>query len=169
MISIEQSKRLEAAQQFRLQAEKLGFSILHDTGTYTFRIQDRESNREMVAIVLSTTFDFYEYRLHCSTPSRKTFPEILIVQEHNAVAPLPVLSLKEGRLYDPGVVAQGWKEREQRIRRNRAESYMFCSRLLLSEREALIELKAMKPRTRQWYEAKLRTYLTRKRGRPWNN
>jgi hypothetical protein len=165
MIAREKPKRLEAAYQFRLQAEKLGFSILARPNAYTFRLQDRESGRELTAAVMAATFDFYEYRLNRA----KRRADVLIVQEHNAVAPLPVLAIKDARLYDPGVASQEWSERAKRVRRNRAEAQMFLSRLLLSERAALAELAAMKPRTRQWYEAKIRTYLTAKRGRPWSS
>lgn len=165
MQSIEKSKRLKAAYQFRLQAEKLGFSILSRLGTYTFRLKDREAGREITAAVLAATFDFYVYRLNLA----KRSADLLIVQEHNAVAPLPVLAMRDARLYDPGVLAEGWNERTDRKRRNRAEAQMFLSRLLLSERAALAELAAMKSRTRQWYEARVRGYLTAKRGRPWSS
>ena len=165
MVSAEKAKRLEAAYQFRLQAEKLGFTILTRPNVYTFRLQDKESGRELTAVVMASTFDFYEYRLNRA----KRRADLLIVQEHNAVAPLPVLAIKDARLYDPGVASQRYGEREQRIRRNRAEAQMFLSRLLLSERAALDELAAMKSRTRQWYEARMRTYLIAKRGRPWSS
>lgn len=165
MIAVEKSKRLETAHQFRIQAEKLGFSILTRPNAYTFRLQDRESGREMVAAVMAATFDFYEYRLNRA--QRRA--DLLIVQEHNAVAPLPVLAIRDARLYDPGVASEEWSERATRIRRNREETQMFLSRLLLSERTALAELAAMKPRTRQWYEARMRDYLTTKRGRPWSS
>lgn len=165
MQTIESRARLEIAYQFALQAAKLGFSILERPGNYVFKLQDRVTEKELQAAVMAASFDFYEYRLNRA----KKRADLLIVQEHNALLPLPALCLADGHLYDPGVMPGRWQERKSRQRRNRAESQMFVSRLLLSDQGALQELASMPERTRQYYQAKMKTYLSAKRGRPWSS
>ncbi|HEY0754247.1 MAG TPA: hypothetical protein VGD98_09815 [Ktedonobacteraceae bacterium] len=160
-MSIEKRRRLAVAYQFELQAAKLGFSVVQKRGGYRYLVQDRKTGGQLAACVLPCTFDFYEYRLSKS----KHVAGLLIVQEHNAIAPVPVLCLQSGRLYDPGVSAL--PERTNRKRRNQAEAKLLVSGLLIGDRGALASLQAMPLRTQQYYRARCQGYLHGRVGRPW--
>jgi hypothetical protein len=160
-MSIEKQKRLAVAYQFEMQAAKLGFSIVGKRGGYAFTVRDKGKGKHLSACVLSCTFDFYEFRL----AKGKRTPDLLIVQEHDALAPVRVLCLSTGRLYDPAVGAL--TERENRQRRNQAEVKQLISGVLIGDRGALAALKDMPARTRQYYQAKCNDLLRGRVGRPW--
>src|SRR3989442_443159 len=123
-MSKEKQRRLRGARQFGLQAARLGYSIWRWLNGLSFLGVDRERGDELTACVLASTFDLYEYRLQRQ-------PGLLVVQEHDAAAPVPVLCLLDGRLYDPGVFKL--EEREDRKRRNQREVRLLVSRLLIGD------------------------------------
>lgn len=157
----EQQRREAAAYQFELQAARLGFSVLEKLTNYRYRVLDNTKGCELVAIVLAHTFDFYEYRIN----KGKHRIDLLIVQSHNAVAPIPVVSMEESREYPPGK-APALLERADRQRRNQEEKKLFVSALLIGSKEAQAELERMPLRTRQRYLHMRDTYLKPKVGRP---
>src|SRR5205814_1407835 len=91
----ERQVREAAAYQFELQAARLGFSVLQKLTNYRYVLRDNTRGCELVAITLACTFDFYEYRLN----KGKQRIDLLIVQEHDAVAPIPVVSMEDSREY----------------------------------------------------------------------
>lgn len=142
-MSEEKRARLAVAYQFEMQATKLGFSIVSKRGVYGYTVRDKSKGKHLTACALPCTFDFYEYRL-CKGEKP---PDLLIVQEHDALAPVRVLCLRTGRLYDPAVSAL--VERPDRQRRSKAEVKQFVSGLLIGDRGALAALSEMPARTRQ--------------------
>jgi hypothetical protein len=157
-VSVEKQKRLRAAQQFKLQAGKLGYSIERWHNRYSCEVRDRDGGGKLTVCVLACTFDLYEYRL-------QRYPGLLVVQEHDAAAPMPVLCLGDGHLYDPGVWSM--EERADRQRRNRREVRLLISRLLIGDRGAAAQLSEMPLRTQQYYRARCADYLRGRVGRPW--
>jgi hypothetical protein len=160
-MNVEKQKRMAVVRQFELQASKLGFSIVSRHG-FTFRVQDQGKSRELVACALACTFDFYEFRL---AHGQAALPDLLIVQEHDALSPVRVLCLRTGRLYDPAVAALA--PRPERKRRNGAEAKVLVSGLLIGDRGALAALQEMPARTRQYYQARCQELLKGRQGRPW--
>jgi hypothetical protein len=116
----------------------------------------------MLAMVLACTFDFYEYRLNRG----KQRVDILIVQSHDAVAPIPVVSMSESREYQPGK-APDTEPRATRQRRNQEEMRLFISMLLVGSKDAQAELDTLPARTKQRYLSKRDSYLKPRVGRPW--
>ena len=156
----EKQRRRDAAYQFELQASRLGFSILRRLPNYQYRLHDRASERELDALVLSCTFDFYEYRLNRGNHR----VDLLIVQEHDAVAPIPVVSMSDSREFAPG--AHRASARLCIHHRNRLEKQIFVSQLLVGVKEAQETLAAMPGRSRRRYLALRDQYLRPRIGRP---
>ena len=157
----ERQKREAAAYQFELQANKLYLSICRRLPNYRYTIQDETKPGELTALVLASTWDYYEYRLNRG----KHRIDLLIVQHHNAVVPLPVISLDTGKEYTPGAVPE--IRRANAKRPNREETLLLVSKLLLGLDGVEQELGRMPALTRQRYLQRCKTYLQPRPGRPW--
>jgi hypothetical protein len=155
-------RREQAAYHFELQAERLYLSVLQRLTNYRYRVRDTLRGVELTAMVLSHTFDFYEYRLN----KGKQRVDLLIVQQHNAVVPLPVLCLADSRFYDPGQ-PPATTARPGARRRNAEERRLLLSKLLLGLESATDELARLSPRSRRRYATLCREYLKPRVGRPW--
>ena len=154
-------QRQQAAYQFELLAIRLGFTVLARLTNYRYVVRDDSTSREYTAMVLPCSFDFYEYRLNKG--ARRI--DLLIVQRHNAVVPVRVLSLEQVTSYAP--LDTPAIERTSRKRRNHEETMLLVSKLLLNFESAHEELAAMPARTRQRYMQRCEDYLRAKIGRPW--
>lgn len=158
----ERQQRRNVMYQFEMQLRKLtGYTIKQRFSNYRYLLFDDVQQRERRAIVLATSWQFYEYRLHRGN----WFVDLLIVQRHNAVVPCSVLELATGVEHRPGSVPE--IERKQRTRRNQEEVKLFLSKLLIGLEGAEKELHAMAPRTQRRYTALLHRYLAPRLGRPW--
>jgi hypothetical protein len=153
--------RQQAAYQFELESVRLGFTVVKRLTNFRYIVQDSDTKQDYIAMVLPTSFDFYEHRLNKG--QRRI--DLLIVQRHNAVVPLRVLSLEQVTSYAP--LAVPTIERHTRKRRNHEETMLLVSKLLLNFESAQAELAAMPARTRQRYQQRCTTYLKAKVGRPW--
>ncbi len=152
--------REAAAYQFELQASKLAYRIVERSSNIRYVLQDEGlTGSTITAIVLPTSFDFYEYRLHRVSVQTS----LLIVQTHNAVVPIDCLELKTGTMYNAG---QGPVIQRDGKRRNQDEKKLLLSHLLLETAHGQEELQAMDTRTRQRYLKAKRQYLTPRQGRP---
>jgi hypothetical protein len=155
-------QRQQVRYQFEMQLRKLGGLEIRERYTcYRYLLHDEVQQRERKAMILSTSWDFYEYRVHRS----RWKADLLIVQRHNAVVPCAVLELETGIEHRPGKVPD--IERPQRIHRNHEEVLLFVSKLLIGLEGAYTELRGMPPRTRQYYTALAQRYLRPRVGRPW--
>ncbi len=157
----ERQQREQAAYQFELQASKLYLAVRKRLANYRYVVKDELKGVELTAIVLACSFDFYEYRLNRG----KQRVDLLVVQRHNAVVPLRVISLDASSEYEPGsspaLVRTGAK------RPNHEETMLLVSKLVLGIEEAKEELAAMPIRTRQRYLQRRDEYLRPRVGRPW--
>ena len=157
----ERQKREAAAYQFELQANKLYLSICRRLPNYRYIIQDETKPGELTALVLASTWDYYEYRLNRG----KHRIDLLIVQHHNAVVPLPVISLDTGKEYTPGAVPE--LRRANAKKPNHEETMLLVSKLILGIDGVEQELAGLHPRTRQRYLQRCKAYLAPRPGRPW--
>lgn len=156
----ERQARQQAAYHFELQAHRLYLSVHKRLPNYRYILVDETSGRELLALVLTHTFDFYEYRLHRS----KQHLDLLIVQQHDAAAPLKVIALDSSEEFEPGIVPA--VSRPNAKRPSHRETLLLVSKLLLGLDSAKEELARMHPRTRQRYLQRCKQYLRPRRGRP---
>jgi hypothetical protein len=157
----ERQKREEAAYQFELQADKLYLAVSKRLSNYRYVIQDEAKGQELTAMVLCSSWDFYEYRLNRG----KQRIDLLVVQRHNAVVPLPVLSLQTSREYTPGTVPDIGRAHAKKP--NHEESMLLVSKLLLGLDGVEAELAKLSPRSQQRYKQRCKAYLRPRVGRPW--
>jgi hypothetical protein len=157
----ERQKREAAAYQFELQADKLYLSVQKRLTNYRYVLQDETKDKELTAMVLCSSWDYYEYRLNRG----KQRIDLLIVQRHNAVVPLPVLSLETSREYTPGNVPDIGRAYAKKP--NHEETMLLVSKLLLGIDGVEAELAQMAQRTRQRYLQRCKAYLKARVGRPW--
>jgi hypothetical protein len=153
--------RQRAAYQFELEAIRLGFTVLKRLTNYRYIVRDQDTSRELTAMVLPCSFDFYEFRLN----RNKQRIDLLIVSRHNAVVPVRVVALEQVTSYAP--LDTPALERPDRKRRNHEETMLLVSKLLLNFESARDELAAMPARTRQRYLERCEHYLKPRMGRPW--
>lgn len=160
----ERQERQNIMYQFEMQLhKKTGYAIERRFSNYRYLLRDDVQQRQRRAIVLVSSWQYYEYRLHRG----RWAVDLLIVKRHNAVVPCSVLELETGIESRPGKVPA--IERSQRTRRNREEVKLFVSKLLIGLDGADKELEAMTPRTQRRYLALLNQYLRPRTGRPWTS
>ncbi|HLI06504.1 MAG TPA: hypothetical protein VKV40_08050 [Ktedonobacteraceae bacterium] len=153
--------RAQAAYQFELESLRLGFTVVSHLTNFRYVVRDGQTGTQHTAIVVPYSFDFYTFHLH----QGKQHVDMLIVQRHNAVVPVRVLSLENVTSYAPLDVPL--IERQTRKRRNHEEMCLLVSKLLLNFESAHEELARMPERTRQRYLHRAQCYLKPRIGRPW--
>jgi len=131
-------------------------------GKYWYRVYDQQTVKHSIAMVLPCSFDYYEFRLNTG---KKRKIDMLIVDHHNAVVPIPVCSLAQVRIYEPLEVPQIYRKDSKR--RNHEESMLLLSKLILNFESANDELLKLTPRSRQRYEKLRREYLKPRIGGLW--
>jgi hypothetical protein len=158
----ERQRRQNVMRQFEMQLPKLaGYAIVRRLSNFRYILHDDVQERERNTMVLLSSWDYYESRLH-----RAKWPiDLLIVQRHNAVVPCSVLELATGVEHRPGKVPE--IERNERKQRNHEESMLFVSKLIIGLDGVEHELSAMPKRTRQYYKALCEQFLRPRIGRPW--
>jgi|SRR5579859_32245 len=161
----ERQKRQAVMQQFELQLPRFpALELLERFTNYRYRLHDHARGVDVLATVLSTSFDFYAYRLNL----HKQKVGMVICQHHNAALPLWVLELDTAMLYHPAAVRDDLtRPREQRKKRTQEEVRVFVSQLVIGIDSAYDELQSMPERTRQRYLAMRTEYLRPRIGRPW--
>jgi hypothetical protein len=155
------TQRAQVARRFELESGRLALAVQGVSSNFRYVVRDLESGRQYNAVVLPTTFDFYEFRLHIGERNI----DMLIVERHNAVVPVHVASLSQITVYEP--LAVPVLQRDNAQRRNSEESNLLLSKLLLNFESAHAELQELTTRTRQRYQRKVEAYLLNKVGRPW--
>jgi hypothetical protein len=113
------------------------------------------------AVVLFTSFEYYELRYHLA----KVKPTFVICYQHNTVLPIPVLSLKAGRLglaYDlpddiRDVEAQRFSKTGCRV---------LLGMYISGVKYAQELVKKLSPTTKSRYLQRAKDLSCRKRGRP---
>lgn len=153
--------REQVAYEFELQSARLQFSIVATLRNYRYKLFDERHMREVVAIVLPESFDYYRLRLNHGQHR----VDLVIVQRHNAMLPIRCVSMEESHEYAAHSLPR-WT-RPNAKRRNSEEVNLFVSQLLLGVKKAYAELERMPLRTRQRYLRQRNQYLRPRVGRPW--
>lgn len=165
MINEVKHRRERAAYHFEIQASRLQFKIVERLRNYRYRLYDERKAKELTAIVLPESFDFYDLRLNRG----KHRVDMVICDKHNAVLPVRCVSIAESYEYAPHASPMTLRELEKVKRRSTDEVNVFVSKLLLGHQTAITELNGMPARTKQRMLAKRDSYLTPKVGRPWTS
>jgi hypothetical protein len=150
------------AAQLKLQLDSMDLELVRALPFYKVVLRDLrngDDSPELVARCLPDTWAFYEQRF---SHAPRTV-DLLIVRDHNAVSPLPVLSLEDGHYYQAGALPPG--TRSSLKRRNEREQRVLISMLALGLEAGERALEAMSEKSRKRYRALLTRYLTRPRGR----
>jgi hypothetical protein len=155
--------RKQTAYQFELQAARLQFTILARHSNYRYKLYDERHLRELIAIVVPESFDFYRLRLNRGEQK----VDMVICRHHNCILPVRCVSMEESHEY--GVHSLPRNMRSKRARRNSDEVNLLVSQLLLGVKKAYAELATMPDRTRQRYLARRDLYLRPRMGRPWKS
>jgi hypothetical protein len=148
--------------QLILQADAMDLELVHALPFYKYQVRDLRAGDQaplLIARCLPSTWSLYEQRFWHAA---RTI-DLLIVREHNAVAPVPVLSLETGHYYQAGAIPS--IERAERHRRNEREQHLIISLLALGMEAGDQALAAMSERSRRRYKAMLSDCLKRPRGR----
>lgn len=116
----------------------------------------RVSGYPYVACLLARSSDYWKKRMHL----QKTDIKLIIVWEHDSCLSLPVLSLENGRLYQPYTCAV------DTTKRTKATSKAFLGQLLCGVQSAYDALQVMHYQSRRRYERQLEELAHRKKGRP---
>lgn len=161
----EKSLREQASYQFRVQSERLGYSILKRLAPYKMQVKDMQDfySKPMTAVILPTSFDYYTYRLHRSKPF-----DLLIVQRHNAIVPVDVVDMLSSKRYFPGTNIDDLM-RANRKRRNTDEKALLLSQIITGTPAGQTALASMSLRMRQRYLKEAKIYLGGRIGRPFTS
>lgn len=152
----------KVAAQFTLQLDSMDLELVRALPFYKYQVRDvraGDMSREMIARCLPDTWSLYEQRFY---QIAKTV-DLLIVRDHNAVSPVPVLSLATGHYYQAGAIPP--IVRPQMARRNEREQRLILSLLALGLEAGDEALAAMSEKSRKRYKAMVSRYLKRPRGR----
>jgi len=114
------------------------------------------------AVVLPSSFDFYQKRYHLA----KQRSNLVICFQHNTVLPVPVLSMKAGRLAQKYDLPTGITNVEQQRHRSKIGSQVLLGMYLCGMREAQELVDKFEPRTRKRYLQRAKDLGKRRRGRP---
>lgn len=150
------------AAQLMIQLDGLDLEIVQTLPRYKYAIRDlREGDqaRKLVAKCLPDTWSLYEQRFYHAART----VDLLIVREHNAASPIPVLSLEDGHYYKAGTVPVA--TRKNVTRRTKCEQKILVSLLALGIEAGDQALSAMSEKSRRRYRAMLNGCLKPHRGR----
>lgn len=151
----------QVAAQLTLQLDSMDLELVRALPFYKFVVRDlrRDDSPEMVARCLPDTWSLYEQRFYHAAKE----VNLLVVRDHNAVSPVPVLSLANGNYYQPGAIPA--IVRPGLIRRNKREQRLVISMLALGLEAGDQVLASLSEKSRKRYRVMLSDYLKRPHGR----
>lgn len=115
------------------------------------------------AVLLIRSSEWYKYRLNVFGELQGI--ELIVCAKHDSCLPIPVWSVEEARVYQPGETAIPLSDLlARKVRGTKYGSLLLVAALLSSKQEALDLLKQFPRSTRYRYEAKVRCYANLKRG-----
>jgi hypothetical protein len=155
------------AAQMRLQLDGLDLELIRALPRYKYIVRDqrRDQNQaaqaggELTIKCLPDTWALYEHRLFKAASQI----DMLIVQTHDAVAPIPVLSLEDGHYYTAGAIPR--IERKDLTRRNEREQKLIVSMLALGLEAGDKAVAAMSAKSQKRYKTMLNECLKPRPGR----
>ncbi|WP_201387959.1 hypothetical protein [Ktedonobacter sp. SOSP1-85] len=123
-------------------------------------------DREFECVVLVRSSLWYEHRLNLYGMG---LIEMVVCARHDSCLPIPVWSVEEGKVYNPGETAHPLSALESKtFRGSRSGHALFVAAILTQKQEALTLLEDERhiPRsTRYRLKAKVRAYANLKRGK----
>jgi hypothetical protein len=133
--------------------------IEHTSGrSYTIVMNGRRYN----AVVLPNSFAFYEKRYHIA----KVIPTLVICFTHDTALPVPVLSMKAGKIALPYDLPSGITDVEAQRHRSKTGSQVLLGMYLCGMKEAQMIVNELPTTSRKRYIERARQLGKRKRGRP---
>ena len=162
------------AAQMRLQLDGLDLELIRALPRYKYIVRDQRRDQEnqaenqdqaakavgeLTIKCLPDTWSLYEHRLFKAASQ----VDMLIVQTHNAVAPIPVLCLEDGHYYTPGAIPR--LERPELTRRNEREQRLIVSMLALGLEAGEKAIAAMSAKSQKRYKTMLNECLKPRPGR----
>jgi len=152
-------KQIEILRMLEARADNYSVKdISHIRGrAYSIVIAGKQYN----AVVLFTSFQYYELRYHLA----KVKPNFVICYQHNTVLPIPVLSLKAGRLAEPYDLPDEIDDvKSQRF--GKTGSRVLLGMYISGVKYAQELVNGLRPTTKARYLQKAKDLSRRKRGRP---
>jgi len=150
------------SEQLALQLDGMDLELVRTLPHYKFILKDKREGdqaREITARCLPDTWSLYEQRFFQVART----VDLLIVQSHNAVAPVAVLCLEDGVYYRAATCPA--LERSSFTRRNEQEKHLLISMLALGLEAGEKALEALSPRSRKRYREELQDLLKKRPGR----
>jgi len=143
---------------FRIHVAQGGLRDITDLkklGKYTYQLRrDGESHR---AIVLSRSWDYWEYRLSNSAPAIS----LVICSKHDSCLPVSVLEVgSSGYTYGPRDLPL---DHDKHAKRTRKTALVFLGALLCGDQQAFDALSRMHPSSQKRYRRRLNDLLSKKR------
>lgn len=156
-------KELDVLRLLLARRENYGITeVTHISGrVYSVTMKGKTYN----AVVLLSSFDFYELRYHLS----KRVPSLIVCFQHDTVVPVTCLSLKSGRIALSHDLPKGYSNVEEQRFRSRTGSQILLGMYLCGMRDAMRIVNNLKPRSRRRYLERARALGRRGRGRPVNS
>jgi hypothetical protein len=137
-------------------------NVAHIRGrAYSVTMNGRTYN----AVVLPNSFSFYEKRYHLA----KSRPDLVICFQHDSCLPVPVLSMKAGRLAQKYDLPSGITDVERQRHRSKVGSRVLLGMYLCGMREAQELVNKFEPTTRKRYMQRAKDLGKRRPGRPVNS
>lgn len=152
-------KQVEILRMFEARADNYAVKdISHIRGrAYSLSMAGKQYN----AVVLHTSFQYYELRYHLARHK----PNFIICFQHNTVVPIPVLSLKAGRLAEAYDLPEEIKDIEAQ-RFGKTGCRVLLGMYISGVKYAQEIIKELNPTTKSRYLQKSHDLSQRKRGRP---
>lgn len=144
---------------FRLHARNqgLGISTLERLGEYTYRMA--LDGQEFYVLVLSRSWDYWEYRLAFSAP----LVSLIVCSKHDTCLPISVLEIgSSGYRYGPRELPKDAPALGSK--RTKRTARMFLGALLSGDQQAFDALERMHLSSQKRYRRRLSALLTEKRG-----
>lgn len=152
-------KEIEILRMFEARADNYAVKdISHIRGrAYSVLMEGKQYN----AVILHTSFQYYELRYHLA----RVKPNFIICYQHNTVIPIPVLSLKAGRLAKEYELPEEIKDiADQRF--TKVGCRVLLGMYISGVKYAQDLVKKLNPTTKSRYLQKAHDLSKRKRGRP---
>jgi hypothetical protein len=162
--------RREILSMLQSSAHETGMSLMKEGAGHSHRITI-ESTRlsddavQARAVLLIRSSQWYHYRLNVFGEVQGM--ELVVCGKHDSCLPIPVWSVEDARMYEPGETTIPLTQlRDPKVRGTKYGSLLFVAAILSAKQEALdiLEDDAFPQSTRYRYEAKVRAYANLKPG-----
>jgi hypothetical protein len=157
--------RHEILSMLQSSAFSTGVSILNDGPGHRLRVQYQrgETNRPFDCVVLVRSSQWFRYRLNVFAELDGI--EMVICARHDSCLPVPVWSVEEARVYNPGETAVPLSTLlDVKVRGSKYGHLLFIAAILSGHQEALDALAQLPRSTRYRIQAQVRAYANLRPG-----